>query len=91
MSFDDFIVIVEPQYQGFSRSINDQLLTNGCKLKMASANIGYVVSYQHGRKKRVVLNFVFRKTGLVARIYGNNDGKIDFNDGGATIWQEMKV
>jgi len=74
MNFDDFIVSVDPQYQGFARSINDQLLTNGCKLKMASAKNGYVVSYQHGRKKRVVLNFVFRKTGLVARIYGDNVG-----------------
>jgi len=74
MSFDDFIMCVNPQYQSFIRSINDQLLIDGCKLKITSAKNGYVVSYQHGRKKRVVLNFVFRKIGLVARIYGDNVG-----------------
>ena len=74
MDYNDFLVSVDPQYQVFARSIHDYLLESGCKLKMTSAKNGYVVSYQHGRKKRVVLNFVFRKSGLVARIYGDNVG-----------------
>ena len=75
MSLDDFIISVAPQYQGFARYINDYLLNNGCVLKMANAKNGFVVSYQHVAKKRVVMNFVFRKNGLVARIYGDHVGE----------------
>jgi len=77
--FDDFIINVDPQYQGFALHIHDNMLQNGCKLKMTLAKNGYVVSYQHGKKKHVVMNFVFRKSGLVARIYGDHVGQyIDF-------------
>jgi len=48
------------------------MLQSGCKLKLATAKNGYVVSYAFGKKKRVVLNFVFRKKALVIRIYGDN-------------------
>ena len=72
MDFEDFIISVAPQYQGFARFINDYMLHNGCALKMATAKNGYVVSYQHKAKKRVVMNFVFRKKKLVVRIYGDH-------------------
>jgi len=73
MNFEDFLLEVNPQYQGFARELNEYLLENGCTLKISTAKSGYVVSYQHGKKKRVLINFVFRKDiGLVVRIYGGN-------------------
>ena len=75
MVFDDFIMEVDPQFHGFVISLNEYLMINDCKLKMTSAKNGYVVSYQYGKKKRVVLNFVFRKSGLVARIYADHIGQ----------------
>jgi hypothetical protein len=75
MNFDDFIMSVAPQYQGFAQEINSYLLQNGCMLKMAQAKNGLVVSYQHPAKKRVLMNFVFRKKGLVARVYGEHVGE----------------
>ena len=75
MEFGNFIVEVEPQYQGFVGSLHEYLLQNGCLLKMTSAKNGYVVSYQHGKKKRVIMNFVFRKSGLFTRIYCDHIGK----------------
>ena len=75
MEFEDFIIEVDPQYQDFARKMHEYLLQNDCKLKMASAKNGYVVSYQHGMKKRVLMNFVFRKSGLVARIYADHIGQ----------------
>jgi len=75
MSFDDFLISVVPQYQGFARSINDYMLNNGCALKITTAKNGLVVSYQHLAKKKVVMNFVFRKKGLVVRIYGDHVGE----------------
>jgi len=74
MTFDDFLVTVDPQYQVFALSINEYLLQNECKVKLTQAKNGYVVSYQYGKKKRVVINFVFRKNGLIVRIYGDHAG-----------------
>lgn len=49
-----------------------------CNYKIAlqlAKNGEYIVSYQQKKSKRVVLNFVFRKIGLIARIYGDNLSK----------------
>ena len=79
MNFEDFILNVDPQYQCFALSMHDFMISNDCRLKMAEAKSGYVISYQYGKKKRVLLNFVFRKTGLHARIYGDHVGQyLDF-------------
>ena len=69
MTFEDFLMEVDPQYHSFVREINDYLLENNCAFKITTAKNGYLVSYQYGKKKRVILNFVFRKSGLQARIY----------------------
>ena len=75
LSFDDFINEVDPKYHEFARQTHAYMLQNDCKLKMTLAKNGYVVSYQYGKKKRVVFNFVFRKSGLFARIYSDHIGK----------------
>jgi len=88
MEFKDFIIEVDPQYQDFAKKLHEYLLQNECKLKMTSAKNGYVVSYQYGKKKRVLMNFVFRKSGLVARVYGDNVNEyIDMID---SLPDEMK-
>jgi len=75
LSFDDFISTVDPKYHQFARQTHEYMLQNDCKLKLALAKNGYVASYQHGKKKRVILNFVFRKSGLFARIYSDHVGQ----------------
>jgi len=75
MTFEDFLIDVDPKYLGFVREVNDDLIQKGCTLKMATAKSGYVVSYYYGKKKRVLINFVFRSGELVARIYGGNVDK----------------
>jgi len=72
MTFEDFLIDVDPKYLGFVRENHDDLIGKGCTLKMATAKNGYVVSYYYGKKKRVLVNFVFRSGELVARIYGGN-------------------
>ena len=79
LSFEDFLNDVDPRYQEFVRELHGYMLENGCKFKLALAKNGYVASYSYGKPARVVLNFVFRKSGLVARIYGDNvNGYLDF-------------
>ena len=72
MNFEDFLIDVDPQYLGFVCENHDDMIEKGCTLKMATAKNGYVVSYYYGKKKRVLINFVFRSGELVARIYGGN-------------------
>jgi len=75
MNFEDFLMEVDPQYHGFIREIHEYLSENGCTLKVTDAKSGCMVSYQYGKKKRVVLNFVFRKSGLQARVYCGHVGQ----------------
>jgi len=77
IKFEDFLMDVNPAYHEFVARINHFLLENGCKVKMDLAKSGYLVSYSD-KKKRVISNFVFRKSGLVIRIYGDAVNK--YND-----------
>lgn len=67
----DFIEEVSPVYRDFVDQMNDFLLQNNCKQKIEMAKSGYLVSYTHLKTKRVIINFVFRKNGLIIRIYGD--------------------
>jgi len=70
LKFEDFLMDVDPAYHEFVMRTHDLLIENGCSIKMDIAKNGYLVSYSD-RNKRVILNFVFRKSGLVTRIYGD--------------------
>lgn len=73
--FEDFLKDVNPFYHEFVEKLNGFLLQNGCSITMEPAKNGCLVSYRHTKTKRSVLNFVFRKSGLVARIYADNLNK----------------
>lgn len=75
IKFEDFLNDVNPAYMEFITQMNDYLMSSGCKIKIEAAKNGYVVSYTHTKTKRVILNYVFRKKGLIARIYADHIGK----------------
>ena len=78
-SYENFLNEVHPVYREAADQIHDYLLRSGCKIKIQPAKSGYVVSYSDPRTKKVAANFVFRKNGLIIRIYGENFNKyIDF-------------
>lgn len=72
LSFENFLFNVSPQYQPFVQKVHDELLGQGYKLKLEMAKSGYLVSYGHPKTKRSILNFVFRKSGLVIRVYADH-------------------
>lgn len=74
-SFHEFLSAVAPEYQAFVEKLNNRLTEQGCSLVIKEAKSGYAVSYQLGKK--TVMNWVFRKSGLLARIYGDNAGKYE--------------
>ena len=85
-SFKEFLSAVAPEYQSFVEKLNNKLIEQGCDLVIKKAKSGYAASYQ--LEKRTVMNWVFRKSGVLARIYGDNAGK--YEDIIATLPAEMQ-
>lgn len=69
-TFHDFLVSVDAENQHFVSELHDELTEAGCKIEVKLAKSGYVASYSLNRK--TVVNYVFRKKGLAARIYANH-------------------
>ncbi|CDB61586.1 putative uncharacterized protein [Clostridium clostridioforme CAG:132] len=74
-SFKEFLSAVAPEYQAFVEKLNNRLIEQGCILVIKEAKSGYAASYQ--LEKKTVMNWVFRKSGVWARIYGDNAGKYE--------------
>lgn len=74
-SFNDFLSGVAPEQQAFVEELNNRLIEQGCDLVIKEAKSGYVATYQ--MNKKTVMNWVFRKSGILARIYGDNAGKYE--------------
>ncbi|MDC7286303.1 hypothetical protein NXH76_00670 [Blautia schinkii] len=68
IEFQDFIATVPMENQEFVKEVHDQLINHGCKIEIKAAKSGYVVSYLYNKK--TVANYVFRKKGMLVRIYG---------------------
>lgn len=74
-SFKEFLSAVAPEHQAFVKKLNTKLIEQGCDLVIKEAKSGYAASYQ--LEKKTVMNWVFRKSGILARIYGDNAGKYE--------------
>lgn len=68
IEFQDFIATVPAENQDFVKEMHDKLLEHGCKIEIKTAKSGYMVSYMY--KKKTVANYVFRRKGMLVRIYG---------------------
>ncbi len=78
IAFESFLTDVTPENLEFVNMTHDFLLKNGCTCKIELAKSGYVVSYLLAKTKKVILNYVFRKSGLIVRIYADNiNGYLD--------------
>lgn len=75
ISFKAFLSTVVPEHQAVVDALHNKLTKLGCELIIKEAKSGYAVSYQ--LEKKTVMNWVFRKSGILARIYGDNAGKYE--------------
>ncbi|GAB5082302.1 hypothetical protein Osc1_14750 [Hominimerdicola sp. 21CYCFAH17_S] len=75
VSFREFLSAVEPEHREFVEKLNNKLIEQGCNLVIKEAKSGYAASYQ--LEKKTVMNWVFRKSGVLARIYGDNAGRYE--------------
>lgn len=74
-SFIEFLSAVAPEHQAFVEELHNKLIEQGCDLVIKEAKSGYTASYQLAKK--TVMNWVFRKSGIFARIYGDNACRIE--------------
>lgn len=70
--FEDFVQAAGAQHEEFITHLHDYLLENQCEYKIQQAKSGYVVSYIYQPDKRTVANYVFRKKGVMLRIYADS-------------------
>lgn len=70
LSFEDFIVTVDRGLTEFVIRLHSELTEGGCNIEVKEAKSGYVVSYLYNKK--AIANYVFRKKGIFARIYGSH-------------------
>ena len=75
ISFEDFSITVPAPQQPFVVSLHEALSQKGAVLKIKEAKSGYLVSYLWDNKS--IMNWVFRKSGILARIYGDHAGRYE--------------
>jgi len=69
--FEDFLMSVSDEHKGFVQEVNDFLLNEGCKVKIASTKT-YLFSVKYTQGRRGVFNFMLRKRGMKASVYASN-------------------
>lgn len=75
ISFEAFQACVAPEHQAFVGELHNNLMAQGCELVIKEAKSGYAASYQ--MNKKTVMNWVFRKSGVLARVYGDHVGQYE--------------
>ena len=79
INFEQFFEAVDIDNKAFVMDLHNYLLEGGCKVTFEEKKSGFLASYKTGKPQRALLNFVFRKNGMLARIYGERiSGYPDF-------------
>jgi hypothetical protein len=74
ISFEQFIEAVDTDNKPFVQDLHSYLMDNGCKATFEEKKSGYLASYKYGKPQRAVANLLFRKAGMLTRIYGERIG-----------------
>lgn len=69
--YEAFLEMVDPQHRDFVNELHALITQSGCTAEIKPTRGGYLVSYKLASTKRSVANYVFRKSGLLLRIYGD--------------------
>jgi hypothetical protein len=79
INIEHFLAVVDTNDQPFVQDLHKYLTDNGCKVTVEEKKSGFFASYKHVRLKKSIVNLLFRKAGLLVRIYGENANKyLDF-------------
>ncbi len=73
IEFESFLENVSADNLGFVRDMHAYMEANNCAYKIEPAKSGgYVFSYLLPKTKKVIINYVFRKKGMLVRVYADN-------------------
>jgi len=72
ITFEQFLEAVDAEHHPFVENLHNYLLDSGCKVTFEEKKSGYLASYKRGKPPRALANFVFRKNGMLVRIYGEH-------------------
>ena len=86
-NIEQFIEVVDANYQPFVQDLHNYLTDIGCKVTIEEKKSGFFASYKHAKLKKSIVNLLFRKAGLLVRIYGENAYK--YSDFMNTLPEEM--
>jgi len=70
VTFEQFIESVDADNKPFVQELHSCLTDTGCKAAFEEKKNGFFASYKYGKPPRAVMNFLFRKQGMLTRIYG---------------------
>lgn len=70
IGYDEFLQSVEERDRESVARLQEDFLAAGCDMEIKEAKSGYVVSYRFDKK--TIANYVFRKKGLMVRLYANH-------------------
>lgn len=72
--YEDFLQTVAEYNVDFVNTMHSFFMDNHCKVEVKEAKQGYVVSYNYmkDKKKIALMNYVFRKSGMMVRIYARH-------------------
>ena len=70
ISFEQFIEAVDTDNKPFVVDLHTYLLDKGAKVTFEEKKSGYLASYKYGKPQRALMNFLFKKQGMLTRIYG---------------------
>ena len=77
ITFEQFLETVDAKDRPFIQSLHSDMLDEGCKVEFEEKKSGMLASYKCGKKKKSVVNLVFRKKGMLVRIYGKHAGEYE--------------
>ena len=60
--------------KSFVEDLHAYMLEKGCKVAFEDKKNGYLASYKCGKPPQAAMNFLFKKQGMLTRIYGENTG-----------------
>ena len=79
LGFERFLEETDINFRDFIQDLHDYLTSSGCKVTIEEKKSGLFASYKHIKLKKSIANLLFRKKGLLVRIYGENANRyIDF-------------
>jgi hypothetical protein len=74
VNFEQFLDAVDSDNKPFVQDLHSYLLDNGCKVIFEEKKSGFLASYKFGKPQRAIANMLFRKKGMLTRIYGERIG-----------------